>query len=372
MIYRLRHVALPLEHARAAVVDGRKLHGAHTRILRDGYVGQMIWLLWGREGCCIKVFKQPGDGRTLDRLTWGDNGVPVVEATIVQNLAAMEGLAPRVYALVVIHVEERQYLAQVTDYAEGRYGYQVNDLRSRLSEFVRDNPFIKPERWDMNPMNAVGGLWTDWAPWHLTSPDGYEQHLRELARKHAAWGSRKDPYQDAFGTGGAQRDFESRLAAMELTARDVEGRTLLDIGCNLGNFCRWVEESGARRAWGVDSPRVAPVAREIANWCRAWNVDVTGRKLAKDQDNEDLIREATGWPDTFDVVLALSVERQIGYGRWMREITSPGGLFFLEGHVPDRRETYEDRLSSDWDEVEYLGMTRDHGPRPLFRCRRSK
>jgi len=71
-------------------------------------------------------------------------------------------------------------------------------------------------------------------------------------------------------------------------------------------------------------------------------------------------------------VLALAVDRQVGYGYWMRELVRPGGAFWLEGHVPDKRSTYEDVLEVGWGEgnVEFLGMSRDHGPRPIFKCKR--
>ncbi len=43
-------------------------------------------------------------------------------------------------------------------------------------------------------------------------------------------------------------------------------------------------------------------------------------------------------------------------------------LFYLEGHVPDREDTYQPQLEELFPTVDYLGMSRDHGPRPLFRC----
>jgi len=253
----------------------------------------------------------------------------------------------------------------VTDFAHGEHGWSA-DLRAKLSEFRAELGLRVC--WDMNEKNARGELWTDWGIWSLPEPSVYEQRLRDLAAEKADWGSRPEAYQSVLGAPG-QRDFGSRLDAMGLACADVRYRTLIDVGCNLGNFVRWAEECGARRAWGVDLPHVCDVAREVANWCRAWNSDFVGIRLPRGEDCAELLRDATG-RERFDVVLALAVDRQVGYGPWWAELVKPGGSFWLEGHVPDKRRTYEDRLARDFDEVEFLGMSRDHGPRPIFKCKR--
>ncbi|MCU0918035.1 MAG: class I SAM-dependent methyltransferase [Planctomycetes bacterium] len=43
---------------------------------------------------------------------------------------------------------------------------------------------------------------------------------------------------------------------------EIQGRTLLDIGCNSGYYCLWAKRQGARRVVGVDSD---PVRIEEAN-----------------------------------------------------------------------------------------------------------
>lgn len=363
MRYYLKSLAL--YDTQTAVVDGVPVNGVHTRIVRTEESDEAIWQAFGRRGCCLKIFKRPYTG--LD-MTWGDAGATIVEATIVQNMAAMRGLAPRVYGLARLCDPEGPgvcHVAQVTDYVVGEHGYSV-DLRKRLGEFQREIGFDM--RWDMNLKNARGDLWTDWGFWRMSNPQRYEARLRDLATERADWGSRSDAYQSALGC-PAQRDFVHRLEVMKLRPQHVRYRTLLDVGCNLGNFVRWAEEHGARRAWGIELPHVAEVAREVANWCRAWNADIVGVRLPKDNDvMVGMIQEVAG-RERFDVVLALAVERQIGYGPWMRELVRPGGYFWLEGHVPDKRETYEERLLADWDEVEFLGTTRDHGPRPIFKCK---
>lgn len=363
MRYYLKAITLP--DTAAVVEEGKPLEGAFTRIVRNQWTDDLILQMFGRRNCCLKVFKRPFE--TLDDPIWGGNSA--IGATIIQNLAAMDGLAPRVYSLVRLCDPEGPgecYLAQVTDFVPHSHGYKPS-LRTGLDRFREMNPWLTV-KWDMNPKNAKGDMWVDWGIWQIQDPDSYTERLQAAAARYAAWGSRSEPYQSVLGIEG-QRDFSSRLSGLGLTVQDVRYRTLLDIGCNLGNFVRWAEEQGARRAWGIDLPHVCAVAREIANWCRCWNADFVDLHLPRNVNCVAEVRDATGEQD-FDIVLALAVDRQVGYGLWMRDLTRD--MFYLEGHVPDKRETYEAVLQAGWgaDNVEFVGTSRDHGPRPLFKCRR--
>jgi hypothetical protein len=207
----------------------------------------------------------------------------------------------------------------------------------------------------MNPKNWIGGKLVDFQAWVFHDRDAYVEGLIERAHKYAAWGSRSEPYQSLLGVKG-QRDQNRRAQAMGLDEIDFTGKTVLDLGCNLGLFCQDALQRGAQRATGVDLPHVAEVAYELANWNCAWNADFLGLHLPRESLPQD----------SWDIVYALSVDRQIGYSKWMADLSSE--LFFLEGHVPDQEVTYRERLEEHFSKVEFLGMTRDHGPRPLFRC----
>jgi hypothetical protein len=98
----------------------------------------------------------------------------------------------------------------------------------------------------------------------------------------------------------------------------------------LGWYLDWY---GARYT-GVDLPHVAETAFEVSNWLGFWNLDFIGLHLPGERDR-------LGGP--YEAVFALS---------------------------SDQEETYRPQLEELFGEVEYLGMTRDHGPRPVFRCRR--
>lgn len=342
-----------------------KERGVHTYIGRSEAIGSLLRGIYGRDGLCFKVFKRSeltGDDqapkyKVIGRAQWSD-GYSLLDCTRVQNLFAYHDLAPRVYDVVAVW-RDGWKLAQVTDYADGEGEFdreKFGEIRARYGINVR---------WDMNDHNELGRWWVDFgaASFHC----GYDDDLVDRAWEKAAWGSRPEPYQDlGHLSSDSQRDLERRIEAMD--PHPVLYRTALDIGCSTGAVCRWLSREGVQRVIGIDLPHVAEIAFEVANWNGDWNVDYIGARLPRDTDCSELVRGLTGF-DRFDLVLALSVDRQIGYGPWMADLTDR--TFYLEGHVPQKRHTFEDRLERDFDKVEFLGMSRDHGPRPLFRCRRT-
>ena len=50
------------------------------------------------------------------------------------------------------------------------------------------------------------------------------------------------------------RNFAARAATMELDKLDFTGKTVLDLGCNLGAFCFYASAHGARRVVGGPPP----------------------------------------------------------------------------------------------------------------------
>ena len=71
--------------------------------------------------------------------------------------------------------------------------------------------------------------------------------------------------------------------------------------------------------------------------------------------------------EAHDIVLALSC-KQAKPIPWAFDLCKETLLF--EGHIPDQEATYRPVLEEHFGEVEFLGMSRDHGPRPVFRCTR--
>lgn len=320
-------------------------HGAFTILASNQPLAGILEEIYGRPGLSLKVFKQPA--KPLDEFLWGK--MPLVECTKIQNIFAMHSFAPRVYDIILVNGK----IAQVTELALPGGEFDKDQFhKARREHSIRVS-------WDVNDKNLVGSMLVDFQAFWFPRPEDYVNDLVERAYKYAAWGSRSEPYQSVLGM-ASQRDFDHRVKMMRLAEVDFIGKTVLDLGCNLGNFSRYAHDRGAKLVVGVDLPATAEVAYEIANWLDYWDIDFWKLRLPHQKD------VISG---KFDVVFALVMDQHIGgYAPWVAELCKD--TFYLEGHVPQREETFRDKLERDFSGVEFLGMTRDHGPRPLFRCRK--
>jgi len=336
-----------------SIAYGRKEQGVHSFIARGPHIEMMLESHYGRSGLCLKVFK--ADAAPLSEFCWREEtGVLLTECTKAQNLFALHGFAPRVYDIVLLNGE--QY-AQVTSYVEDDGGtFDVDACR----EAVVKRYVLASKGGDPNAHNLIGSQKVDFQH-NLTGPR-YEKGLDARIHDVGAWGSRPESYQDVPGlTTESQRDTVHRVKKMRWAEMDFTGKTVLDLGCNLGAFCRLAYTRGAVRVVGVDKPHVAEVAYEVANYLEYWNLDFVGASLPQEAHK---IGTDSGI-DVFDCVLALSC-KQTKPLPWAAKLC--GEVLFLEGHGSEQEHTYRERLEAEFAEVEFLGSTTDHGVRPLLRC----
>lgn len=324
--------------------------GAFSYIARSPTLAQLLAHEYGREDLCLKVFR--ADAKSLDEFRWGKGNL-LVGCTKAQNLYAWFGMAPRVYDVALVNGTR---WAQVTDYVEDDGGAWDRD---RAHEILTDH-LVGSTGGDQNDANWIGSRKVDWQYKYLGGP--YEECLIRRCHEGAAWGAREEPYQ-AAGMEMASQRTSSFFRAVEMRWNEIDfaGTTVLDVGCNLGALCQEAHDRGAHRVVGVDEPHVAKLAYEVANWRGYWNLDFVGTNLPSGAGQ---IARQTGL-NVFDIVLALSV-KQTEPDSWAFELCEE--LCFFEGHVPDHEETWRPVLERRFDRVEFLGTTRDHGPRPLFRC----
>ena len=135
--------------------------GVFTEIARDPRLVQILKEEYGRDGLCLKVFKHAP--MSVKNFCWDPKmGIPLEECTKVQNLFALEGLAPRVYEIV--WVSTTGLLAQVTDFvqAEGKF-----DGKAFIA--ARDKHRIRV-CWDPNKKNKVGKWLVDFGSYRFADP----------------------------------------------------------------------------------------------------------------------------------------------------------------------------------------------------------
>lgn len=353
-------IQLDIENHNSNVGSGDLLWGRHTFILFSEDVKTAMGMYFGRSGVCLKVFPKSA-GMMPDEYRWGSRDfMPTLdETTKAQNLLAMRGLAPRVYGIVRLKDE---CLAQVTEFVEEDSALKRGDVKTAMDDIalVCD----RHPRLGSQPHDWRGGLLVDCCGLRFANIDVYLKDLRQRASA-TPWGrAGTKGYQgaDEIGLDG-RRDLQRRVEWMRLDEVDFTGKSVLDLGCNLGCFCREAARRGAVRAVGVDVADTAGPAFEIANWAGLWNVDFFGLELP---DQQAEVSRLSGI-QAFDIVFLLATVRHIGgYADWISKLCA--GVLYLEGHSVDKPETYRARLEQDFREVEYMGQTKDHFSRPLFRC----
>ncbi len=342
-------------------------HGRFCSMVSNKPLTKLLAERYGRPRLCLKILHITGD-------IW--EGAPLVSVTQTQNLAAARGIAPRVYDIVRL---QDGTLAQATDWAPPGVEPSLRGIE-RLVQFLRQSEVATaklvgpagPPKWDIVTSNSnwSGDLFLDWGGLYLKYPEQYLSGLvarTSVGITGAECGKPVDvTYQPLPELGlNGQRDAQHRIDVMQLDRLDWRGKTVLDLGCNLGGFCFYAEQRGARRVVGVDRPMLAEPMREVANWLGHWNVDFVGAELA---EQAEPIRGAAGIK-CFDVVFALSLCNHIGgYASWIADLCAD--ILILEGHGGDDPARYLASLQADFASVNVIGFTTDRMRRPIFVCRK--
>lgn len=331
-----------------------KIHGKNCFVAFNSSLEAELASHYRRAGLCLKIFtgKVP-----RDPLTFKWTGTPLVEATRVQNIFAWYDLAPRVYDVVKLSDGR---LAQVTQWATGEGKWDYKRAR-RLCEAYRlglrgkKDARESAKEYVSLPFKWVGKWYVDFGRFYFTQPKWYEHLLRSKIqiRKGKKVGYQEFPQ---LGIPG-QRRLPHRLRHMRLDEIDFEGKTVMDLGCNLGAMCREACNRGAARVIGVDDRRVR-TWHEANNWISYWNIDFIRASLPRDADK---LPQA-------DIVFCLAIAQHVkgGLQEWMAKLARE--VFLFEGTWNTTEEEYRPTLEQWFPEVELSGWIRDEDRRPMFRC----
>lgn len=176
------------------------------------------------------------------------------------------------------------------------------------------------------------------------------------------------PYQSITYKGkllvkGRRLDIHDRMQM--ILAEDLEGRTVLDLGCNIGMNCYISAERGAIKAVGVErNPAIASAAVRLNAYFAA-----PCHFIVHDL-NEDLNI------GRFDTILCFSL---IGHLNSTNSIVntikqSIGNVLYFEGHANTSQRDYDYLLNENiFSKIDLIGYARDEflkktATRPVFRC----
>ncbi len=163
---------------------------------------------------------------------------------------------------------------------------------------------------------------------------------------------------------GRRPDILERLQRLPKT--DLQGKTVLDLGCNVGMNCYLAVDRGAVKAVGVDaSPKIASAAVRLNTLFTA-----PCHFIVHD------LNEELGEVGQFDTVLCFSLVRHLkstdGIVATIRRTTRR--VLYFEGHADTRQNDYDYLLNADnFSKIECIGYGHDGvhvktRTRPQFRC----
>jgi SAM-dependent methyltransferase len=217
--------------------------------------------------------------------------------------------------------------------------------------------------------NSLYGRYLD-ASWNYLYPDNNTSD-RRLERMNEFIRLYRDnmPYQSLFHKEtellrGRRPDVLQRIKSVR--PDDLQGKTVLELGCNIGSNCFLATQFGATHATGVDySPRLISAAARLNSFMAApaffcvydLNVELADEQRA-------------------DTVFCFSVVNHLKNtdGIVQTILKKPGSVLYFEGHAGTSRQDYDYLLRDEYFRtVELVGFMRDgihthKTTRPLWRC----
>ena len=335
-------------------------NGVYSFIYRGDEV-RIAESYYGREDCCLKIFKNREKFQEkYEKQWWGPStkykGSLMKEAVLIQNIYAMEGLAPRVYAVIQVKIGNRRHWAHLTDDL-GHWNSsnkEQNDLITGPLKTVAKKYGIKIFN-DGREHNVVDHKYVDFQGFHLE--EDYEAKLKERLTGTAnigKWGPWMN-YHDIpeLGIIGG-RNNRKRIKDMHLDQIDFKGKTVLDIGCAEGFFSRYAMDRGAKSVLGIDLPGVILPTKELSYYLGYNNIDYLGHDLSS---SAPII-------DNFDIVFMFSMVQHIGFPSWIRGVVDE--LLVFEGNGKTEDVPAMSKIDNDFGFVNHIGKTDDLLIRPVI------
>jgi len=199
-----------------------------------------------------------------------------------------------------------------------------------------------------------------------------DNHLMEVAKvPNEFYGSKrlKMPYQSIFDgekelVRGRRPDILERIKMVE--ASDLQGKSVLDLGCNIGASCFLAASFGASRAIGADySPKLISAAVRLNSYFAA-----PCSFMVHDLNYELSAVDACDTVFCFSVIDHLGTKT--GLVQTIRKKTTR--VLYFEGHANSTASDYAYLLNREhFSSIELRGYLRDgvhtnESTRPFFRC----
>jgi 2-polyprenyl-3-methyl-5-hydroxy-6-metoxy-1,4-benzoquinol methylase len=197
---------------------------------------------------------------------------------------------------------------------------------------------------------------------HRDAPEGANLTEESVRESYIRDGEYKGVYyQDVpeLGLNGGSRKSLDRIKSLALDRIDFKNKSVLDIGCAGGFFCRYAFSQGARYVRGVDLAPPVKAAQAISDHLGMSAIDYEVADLKEGYDEE------------FDIVFFLSVIFYVG----IPESVKTAQIVIFEDNTKENKN--DTKLGEPWgtwfSDIKYIGSAADHinhDSKPVYHLRK--
>lgn len=279
----------------------------------------------------------------------------------IENILWINGISARVIEKIKIKYQNIECPALIIESIKSKdnddYIIRIDDLERICKEnFIKINYEGKNGMQEINNRNNwIKDKYIDLGGFKFKDKNKYFEKLKKDIIKYTYFGSGfHQSYQSSFDFEG-KRKTNYRIKKYELDKIDFNGKSVLDLGCNLGLFCHYAKKRGAKDVLGIDKNKEAiKCAKEYANWKELYNINFK----AKDLNNFK--------PKPADIVFFLAVSQYLGFPEWLGEITKE--VLIYEGHANEELIETKEKLEKIFPRVDEIGYSEDRSKRPILKC----
>jgi len=179
----------------------------------------------------------------------------------------------------------------------------------------------------VKPYNQIGGKLVDFQGAIFKDFPAYKKSVVEKAKTKTSFPRSERQLYQSTEYHIAKRKTKDRLKRYKFPR--FEGKTVLDIGCNLGMMMREAYDLGAKRVVGIDWPDEVKVSQEMAILDGYFNLDFIGADIKK-LKYEDIQKQSG--IKKFNVHFFLAMEMWVGWPDWVKNCDT----MYYEGHGKKR------------------------------------
>jgi len=291
-------------------------------------------------------------------------GDSILVTSMIQNIYALVDLAPRVYDMVRLSFTDKGHYGQVVELLPNESINQglLPPAKREAIELIAKEKGFKVGGLDHNKSNYLDGKWVDFGKFGYKE-EIFKKYLSSLIDKEGRWSGKIYHDIPKLDITGVRRNQEERIKPLKLDNIDFKGKTVLDIGCNLGSMCREYNDRGADRVVGLDVAGLPNVAAHIDYYHGYFSNDYYNDvNLAHAGSRTTVLEKKTGIKK-YDILSFLAVCGHVPFGEDLSKIAD---TVLFEGHKVTKESEIEALLKPYYKKVKHISSTTDMGNRNVY------